>query len=398
MAIQPTPYPTGINTLNSVSPQPAPQPTQPQAPASTLWNQAWNVGYNNANSTSNPYSGQGRDGYDFSSAYVQGQQAYLNDLSKRQTSSGGSVLGASTSTGGVSQPQNQPQGSGQVVDPYAGLRNDISSGWDSYLSSLDNQLNGLSGQRTSQEEIAQSQFNQGLNTLDLQKTQGLSQLGTQREQATQNQAKNLRDLAGNIKNSFMAGNVYLGSRGAGDSSAANQYSFALTKLGSQQRGDIMNNTSNILNDIGNRETNLNNIYNTEKNNLQEGLNQQVQGIAQWYSNAVQNLQMQKAQGQLSKSQDLQSLSREILNRALGELSSIQQQAQNRQAALDSWAISNAKNLSEVRTNLSAVASPAYQLPQAQSITGSPQFTSDGRIFIPSGYGNNSNEKKNIFGF
>lgn len=397
MAIQPTPYPTGINTLNSVSPQPAPQPTQPQAPASTLWNQAWNVGYNNANSTSNPYSGQGRDGYDFSSAYVQGQQAYLNDLAKRQTTTtkpppgggggNGQVLGAATSAS-----------EGQFVDPYAGLRNDISSGWDSYLSSLDNQLNSLSGQRTSQEGIAQSQFNQGLNTLDLQKTQGLSQLGTQREQATQNQAKNLRDLAGNIKNSFMAGNVYLGSRGAGDSSAANQYSFALTKLGSQQRGDIMNNTSNILNDIGNRETNLNNIYNTEKNNLQEGLNQQIQGIAQWYSNAVQNLQMQKAQGQLSKSQDLQSLSREILNRALGELSSIQQQAQNRQAALDSWAISNAKNLSEVRTNLSAVASPAYQLPQAQSITGSPQFTSDGRIFIPSGYGNNSNEKKNIFGF
>lgn len=313
------------------------------------------------------------------------------------------ILGAATqNTGGTRtttqttnpvQTQGQGGGGGEYVDPYAGLSNDISSGWDQYLGSLDNQLYGLGDQRTAQEGIANSQFNQGVNTLDLSKTQGLDQLGNQRVQAEQNQAKTLRDLGSNLKNSFMAGNVYLGSRGAGDSSAANQYAFALTKMGSQQRGDIMNNTSNIMNDISGRETNLNNIYNTEKKNLQEGLNQQISGIAQWYSNAVQNLQAQKAQGQLSKSQDLQSLSKDILNQALSQLSSIQQSAQQRQSSLDSWAMSNSQNLSQLKQNLSSVASPSYQLPQSQSLTGTPQFTSDGRIFVPPGYGTNTTEKK-----
>lgn len=314
---------------------------------------------------------------------------------------GNQTLGASTTSGGggqVVQNPQVPQGGGQPSDPYAGLRGEINSGWDQYLGSLDNQLYSLGDQRTAQEGIANSQYNQGVNTLDLQNSQGQTALQGQETQANQNQAKTLRDLAGNLKNSFMAGNVYLGSRGAGDSSAANQYAFALTKMGSQQRGDIMNNTANIINDIRGRMTNLTNIYNTEKKNLTEGLNQQVQGIAQWYSNAVQSLQQQKAQGQLAKSQDLQSLSKDILNQALSQLSNIQQAAQQRQSSLDSWAMSNSQNLSQLKTNLSAVANPTYQLPQMTALTGTPQLASNGSMYIPSGYGNNSNEKKTtLFG-
>ena len=307
-----------------------------------------------------------------------------NTQSYSQPSSG------STDTGGDT--------GGQYVDPYADLRNDISSGWDSYLGSLDQQLYGLTGQRTSQESIANSQFNQGLGDLDLQKTQGFQQLGTQRQQAEQNQAKNLRDLGANLKNSFMAGNVYLGSRGAGDSSAANQYAFALTKMGSRQRGDIMNNTSNILSDIAGRETNLTNIYNTEKNKLQEALNQQIQGIAQWFANAQNTIQMQKAQGQLNKSQDLASLSKEILNYAMGQLQTVQQAAQQRQAGLESWAMSNSQNLAQLKQNMGAISSPSYQMPQASAITGTPQFTSDGRIYVPTGYGSDTEKKKTtLFG-
>lgn len=303
-------------------------------------------------------------------------------------SSGGGVLGTSTS----SAPPQEP------VDPYAGLRNEISSGWDSYLGTLDDQLYGFEGKRASQEGIASSQYNQGVNTLDLQKTQGLQSLGSESMRVDQNQSKNLRDLSSNLKNSFMAGNVYLGSKGAGDSSAANQYAFALTKMGSQGRGDIMNNTANIKADIAGRETNLNNIYNTEKNNLAEGLRQVTLGISQWYANAVNTIKQQKAQGMLSKSQDLQSLTKDILNQAMSQLANAQQQVQQRQAGLDSWALSNSKTLGELRTNMTAVASPQYQLPQAQAIAGAPQYTSGGNMYIPSGYGNNSEEKRtSIFG-
>lgn len=287
------------------------------------------------------------------------------------------------------QPQQQPQqpswDNQPSFDPYAGLRGEISSGWDQYISSLDQQLESLSGQRKSQEEIAQSQFNKGVNTLDLSKTQALGRLGTETTQVNQNQARTLRDLAENIRNSFMAGNVYLGARGAGDSSAANQYSYALTKLGTQQRSDITQNTANILADINGRMTNVNNIYDTEKRNLQESLNQQIAQVAQWFASAQQTIQQQKAQGALGKSQDLANLSRDILNQGLSAIQMVQQQAANRQSALDSWAISNSTNLNQLKQNLQTVSTPEYQLPTARAL---PQMTWGGAVAsaAPIGFG------------
>jgi len=84
----------------------------------------------------------------------------------------------------------------------------------------------------------------------------VQQFENQRGEVEKNQVKTLRDLSENVRNSFMAGNVYLGARGAGDSSASNQYAYALTKMGSKQRADIMNNTSGIMGDIDNREFKL----------------------------------------------------------------------------------------------------------------------------------------------
>lgn len=316
------------------------------------------------------------------------------------------VLGASTGTGTVSggvsdfgtvdgaTPTNNTEG---TVDPYAQLRGDISSGWDQYIGSLDQQLYGLGEQMTNQQGIAQSQFNQSSGTLDLQNTQGMQSLGNQETQVNQNQVKNLNDVASNLRNSFQAGNIYLGARGAGDSSAANQYAFAITKLGSRSRGDIMSNTANIMNDIKGRVTNLTNIYNEAKNRLKEGLNQQMLGISQWFANAQQTIQQQKAQGALGKSQDLVSLSKDILNQALSQVQQAQQQATNRQAALDSWATTNSTTLAQLQNNIKEISQPQYQLPQAQALTGSPQMTANNGIYVPSGYGSSTTEKKTLFG-
>lgn len=317
----------------------------------------------------------------------------LNTTTTSNTINSAGTGGRTATLGMMDQNLNQtPQ------DPYAGLRNDISSGWDSFIGSLDQQLEGLSGQRTSQEGIAQSQFNQGVNTLDLNRSEADQNLARETDRTTQNQSRTLKDLADNIRNSFQAGNVYLGSRGAGDSSAANQYAYALTKLGTKQRTDIQNNTANILSDIQGRADNVRKVYDTTKANLQEGLNQQIQGIAQWFANAQQAIQQQKAQGQLSKSQDLTSLSRDILNQGLAQIQRVQQQVQDRQNALDSWAMSNSENLTQLRANLQEVSNPQYQLPQAQSVVGTPQITASGGIYAPTGYSSNDPNQRQLSQF
>lgn len=322
--------------------------------------------------------------------YYQGwpQGAAINDFNSAQ----GGDINRLLQSRGLGQPKQQQ------VDPYAQVKSDISGSWDNYINSLNDQITDLQGQRTSQEGIITSQGQQGQNTLDSQKTQGLQDLDAQRGKVQDNQTKTLRDLSGNIKNSFMAGNIYLGSRGAGDSSAADQYSYALTKMGNKQRGDVMGQSANLLGEIDARESTLKNTYNTETNNLKLQVDQGIQGIAQWFSEAQNQVKQMQAQGQLNKGQDLASLSKDILNQAINKMNQVQEYAQTRKGQLDQWAMGVSKNIGELKTNMAGISQFSPNLPQGGQLTGTPSVDSQGNLFQP-GYSSGYSEdetKKGLF--
>jgi len=304
-----------------------------------------------------------------------------------------------TSGGGTTQPA---QPSGPSPEELARQRYEqetrsaIESGYSGYFDKLNAMLNeGLPAQRTAQEGIARSQYTQGVAGLGSQRAEGLGLLGKQRTRATESQARNLRDIAANLRNSFMAGNVYLGARGAGDSSAANQYSYALTKLGTRQRGDIMRQTADIQKEIDDREAKLQNIYTDEVNNLAAERDQKIMGITQWFANAQNQIREAQGRGELEKGQDLASLSQNLLNNAINNLNAVKQESSNRRAALEQWALSNAKNIQEVRANMGAIQGYSPQLPQApRKIAGQPQVSAGGNINVPGYYGSYQDEEKN----
>ena len=284
-------------------------------------------------------------------------------------------------------------GSGGSVDPYAQLKNEIGSGWDNYINSLNSQLGDLPGQQTGLEGIANSQFTQGKNTLDLQLGQGETALGNEEAKLDKNQAKTLRDLSGNLKNSFMAGNVYLGARGAGDSSAADQYALALTKEGSRQRGDVMSQTADQKLDINQRMTNLKNIFNTEVNNLNEIKNQKILEIGQWFYEAQNKIKQAVASGQLGKNQDIASLSKDILNQGIAEMNRINTQVDAQKTALQNWAMTNSTNIQQLANNMKGVYNFSASLPTAGRIAGTPQYDQAGNLKVATGYRASSDEEK-----
>lgn len=223
----------------------------------------------------------------------------------------------------------------------------------------------------------------------------------QRRKTEENQVKTLSDLADNIRNQYMAGNVYLGARGAGDSSAANMYSYALNKMGSKQRGDIMGQTASTMNDIADREAKLKGIYTQEVSRLDTEKNNQIAGIAQWFAEQQNNLRGMKAQGELSKGQDLATLSQNLLSQALSKLNEVETNTRNRRNALESWAMSNSQNLTQLKQNMSGIANVPLDLPGFQAVNGAPQVDGQGNINALSYFGNGSNEEeqqqRGIFG-
>lgn len=289
--------------------------------------------------------------------------------------SNGSVLGVSTggnSGGGSSSGQRSatdiarsmgynPFSENNAADILRGieerqnqLRNEISSGWDNYIGDLDNLANtGLNDQRSAQENIAKEQYTLGQDKLNTQK------------------AKSLRDISENVRNAFQAGNNFLGSVGAGDSSAANQYSYALNKQATRQI------------------SNINETVNTNLAALQSQYDQQINQIAGWFSDAQLQLKQMVAQGRLSKSQDLANMSKDLLNRALAEVDRVKTEASNRKNALMEWAMANSTNINQLQQNVAGI----------PETFDTPQVLSNGTAIAPTGLGfGNSDEqnKKSLF--
>lgn len=223
-----------------------------------------------------------------------------------------------------------PKPTGEVmglsdVNNGPSIADQLQSGYNDYYSQLDQMLAGLTGQQTNLQNVAQEQTNQQMSNLDLQRTQGVDTLN-------QYQNKSLKNIGETIASGMRAGNNLLGSMGAGDSSAANQYAYALAKEGSKQRGGVMA-------DVSARLGGLQQVYNTAKNNLVSGLNQRINEIAQWFSEQQNSIRGMKATA-------AKQYSDQALQIALGQLQTAQQDVMNQRNALDTWVANNATSIQQ----------------------------------------------------
>jgi hypothetical protein len=268
-------------------------------------------------------------------------------------------------------------------------RQQIESGYNDYFNQLDQIMStSLPGMQTARQQQVNSAYDQFGNDLNLQQTQGLQNLGQETVKAETNQNKNLKNMSENLRNMFMAGNVYLGSRGAGDSSAANQYSYALTKMGNKNRGDVMSQTAQIKADIAARETQLKQTVDNEKLRLDRERSSKIGEISDWYNSKLMELQTAKANGAISKSTDLQNLSKDLLNAAMQKLSQVETTSNNLKTALDTWAMNNSTTIGQLKTNLASLTAPGYNLPAGQMMSGSPTVDAQGNYTL-GGFGNYS---------
>lgn len=249
---------------------------------------------------------------------------------------------------------------------------ELDAGYNDYFKMLDEQMGALGGQRANQEQIAQNTYNQGLNT-------ATGQLGQAQNQLEGNRKKTLNDLTDNLMASFRQGNQLLGTRGASDSSAANQYSYAIAKQGNKSRGDVQSQYDQNL-------FQLKNTYDTETKNLELQKNSQLQQIAGWFAEAQNALRQQKGQAALQKSQ-------QALSMAMQAAQEVNSRVAEKQSLLDQWAANHATSFQQLANQLGQRGSFSVQAPgnYGQITTSSPGST--GGAFT--GYG--SSTEKDLFG-
>lgn len=281
-----------------------------------------------------------------------------------------------------SQPNNfnSPTGTYNLPSEGVSAPPDYVSQLRSQIDSMYNSLaSGLDPQRAAQESIINNNYGQSLSDLQANQKSGNALLDTQARKTTENQVKTLNDLTENIRNQMQAGNIFLGTRGAGDSSAANQYSYALTALGNKNRGNVLAQANSIMGDIGDKRAQLQQVFTQESSRLATEKNNSLQQLAGWYADAQNQIRQLRGQAQVSASQ-------QVLNAALGALQSIDSQAQAKTSALQSWVVNNAKSLEQALSQMNTVSS--YQAPNLimGALNGQPQFGAQAGGAIPIGMG------------
>lgn len=275
---------------------------------------------------------------------------------------------------------SQPDGSQQV-------RNEINGAYDGYISSLDQQLGILGGSFDSMSRGVQASTDQFQNTLDLQKTQGIDALTAEKAKLDATQKKTLQGLAEDVTNQFQAGNVYLGARGAGDSSAASQYAYAIAKQGNKQRGDVMAQTADITNQINLRKENLTKIYDNETKNNKLEYQKQMSSLAQWYADAQSQIAGLKGTANLNRGTSLAQMSMDLLTQAKQRAQDIQDQATQRQSTLEAWALNHSNTLEQARAKLGD-----------QSAFTAPAVTRGAIVGANAGTGSNSGSNPVAYGY
>ncbi len=305
------------------------------------------------------------------------------------------------SAGGAPVQQQQQQQAPQQPSWEDQQRGIIQDKWNSYFGELDNMFNGLNDQANNQNQIVNNTYGQGVSDLNSAQDQNNLIMNNQRASTETNRTRNLADIADNITNLMNAGNVFLGSRGAGDSSASNQYAYALTKLGSKERGNVNMNTDNILNDINTRESNLRTTYTQAIKQLDTDKQNKMLSVASWLADAQNQIKQAKANGQLGRGQDLQQLSTNVLNYAMQQIQQVNAQNMAQRSALEQWALNTSTSVGQVKDKMSQLGGVNYSMPQAQGLNGTPSFGSVSNSFsgVPGvgfGSGNTDQKDNNIF--
>ena len=393
---QPTPY--GTSTKRVVSPQPAPAPYPRSNSGATDWNTQWNQIWNQAYNAGYNSGAKPQVDSSFSSAVEQGYSRGQSDFRSKQTTPTNPTQISSNNLSNITDNINQPNPQAEAERLANEIRSQISGGYDSYFSNLNTMLDSsLPSQFSLQNQMIEANRTQNINDLTAQKTMEEANLNAESVKNQGNQVKSLKDIASNIRNLFQTGNTYLGSRGAGDSSAVNQYSYALTKLGSRQRGDVLSQTRTIENEIDSRRFKLGTIYNNEVNKINYEAQAKGLEVANWLYQEQDRLKGMIAQGNLSKSQDLANLSTNLYNQAVSKLSTYQNEIAQKRVSLENWALANSQTIGQLKANLQQISDYQAENPYYQTVSGTPRTDAQGNIYTQfrgggtGGYYNNDDD-------
>lgn len=249
----------------------------------------------------------------------------------------------------------------------------INSQFGEYFSNLDRQIGLLPEEQATQEAKVGNLATGSQADITLGQQQTGQTIDTGIANAQQNKSTSLRDLEGDMRSSLFAGNQYLGARGAGDSSAADMYKFAISKQANKAKSGVLQTFNKTLGELDQKKVDLQNITNSEMTKLKTWKDNALLDVTKYINDKKDALQNLISQGRIDQATALRELNTTIYNQAQSRLQAIEQQATAFSQSMQQWATQRAASLDDYKLQLTK--SAQFSVPdviQSEMMAYAPQ--------------------------
>lgn len=315
-------------------------------------------------------------------------------------SSGG---GAATNTGGDNNnydpnadANRQKEDAQRIKDAeVAREREAIAGEFDPIFQELDRQIGSLPGQKKELET-------QLVNLADTQKAgvaateaKGLQELAASGETEKGNAKVSLRNLEEDVRNLLQAKQFFFGSMGAGDSSAVDMASEAVTKGALRSRGNVLAARDTGLAEIETKKQDVRDLAGEQGRKIEEWKSTKMFDLTEKFQTQTDQLNMAKANATGAKAKAINDVIRGLNQDYIKELRTLDDKVSTYKQSVATWQMERTAALEDYEKQLqisqkyTSSAAPKYSdaLSSFQKIYGTGQMSiQDARTAVSNQYG------------
>jgi len=242
-------------------------------------------------------------------------------------------------------------GSNPSGDALSGMKSAYNSAYDQVFSALDQYAGLIPQYQQQREQSVNNLYGTQQNEINTAMQGSLGSLDTSKQNVAANQAKSVRDLQENMRNMLQAGNIQLGIGGAGDSSAANMYAYALSKQAGRNSADISNQASSQYSQIDAQAKQIRATADDNLAKLGTWKADNLNNVLSWAQDQMGNIQSQKINATGQKAQALAAAEAGIIQNALSSLQNIDTQIATWRQGIQSWAANRMATLDDAKLKM-----------------------------------------------
>lgn len=221
-------------------------------------------------------------------------------------------------------------------DQEGAVKESISKSFVPVYENIDRMKADLPERQAEQESYIEDLYGQQGNIIGTQEERSMGKIDYQQGEQRKERDVALRDLAQDLRNSFRAGNRYLGVRGASDSSAANQMSYALQKEGQRQQSGVQQQYLANIGTLDQARADVTAQATQARQELGMWKTNSLMEVTNWFRTRYDELETAKANASQQEASALANLQADIYNATLSQINQINMMNMQNEINLANW--------------------------------------------------------------